>query len=87
MLIKTFLGLTADLQPTWPLVSQKGPISKIQVARDRCTFFTGQHALSLAKSRQILAKIKAADLPIVLADKQPVYSIQVALKNKQIIIR
>lgn len=87
MLIKTFLELTADLQPNWPLASQKGHLSKIQVDRDHCSFLLGTHPLSVAKSRQILTKIKAADLPIVLANGQPVYSIQVDLKNKKIIIR
>ena len=87
MLIKTFLGLTADLQPTWPLASQKEQLSKIQVARNQCTFLPGQHPLSVAKSRKILAKRKAEALPIVLKDGQPVFSIQVDLKRQQIILR
>lgn len=86
MLINTFLGLTADLQPNWPLFTKDKAVSKIQVESRQCSLLTGNKALTLAKSRQLLAKIKAQDLPLVTSN-QPVYSVQVDLKGQKIVIR
>jgi hypothetical protein len=86
MLINTFLGLTADLQPNWPLFTKDKAVSKIQVESRQCSLLTGNKALTLAKGRQLLAKIKAQDLPLAVAGL-PVYSVQVDLKGKKIVIR
>ena len=86
MLIKIFLGLTADLKPNWPLFTNRQPVSKIQVESRKVRLVEGSKALTLAKGRQLLSKIKAQDLPLAGAG-QSVYSVQVDLQHKKIIIR
>ena len=95
MYLSDLLTLISDLHPNFQFfyqIKENGssyPISKIQVEGDQCLLLIGKKAKTIAQIKQLLGKLKYADIPVYvyskeLDQKEKIFGIQINLKQGQV---